>query len=129
MNLIKSLTVIALITLNTFMYTHLRIEAVKYSYRINQSNIEIDKLLDQRRELEYNVARLKAPSYLEMQLAKSDVKMVLPKRWQVFEAPGLASEAIPRTMPLFVRNVVDLFSLRSEAQATPANNVHTIKPY
>jgi len=129
MKLLKFLLLIALITVTTFSHTHQRIEAIKYSYKINQNNIEVNKLLDQRRELEYNVAKLKAPTYLEMQLAKSDVKMVLPKRWQVFEATGLAKEVTSRTMPLFVRNVVGLFSLKSEAQATPADDVHSVKPY
>ena len=129
MKLLKFLLFIALITVTTFLYTHQRIEAIKYSYKINLNNIEVNKLLDQRRGLEYNVAKLKAPTYLEMQLAKSDVKMVLPKLWQVFETTGLAKEVTPRTMPLFVRNVVNLFSLKSEAQATPADEVHSVKPY
>ena len=129
MKLLKFLLFIALITATTFLYTHQRIEALKYSYKINRNNIEVNKLLDQRRELEYNVAKLKAPTYLEMQLAKSDVKMVLPKRWQVFETTGLAKKVTPRTMPLFVRNVVDLFSLKSEAQATPADQAHSVRPY
>ncbi|MEE8360365.1 MAG: hypothetical protein V3S04_05500 [Candidatus Omnitrophota bacterium] len=129
MKLLKFLLFIALITVTTFLYTHQRIEAIKYSYKINLNNIEVNKLLDQRSELEYNVARLKAPTYLEMQLAKGDVKMVLPKRWQVFETTGLAKEVTPRTIPLFVRNVMNLFSLKSEAQATPADEVHSIKPY
>jgi hypothetical protein len=126
---LRFILLIALLTLTTFLHTHQRIEAVKYSYRINLNRIDLNNLLDQKRELEYNVARLKAPTYLEVQLAKSDVKMVLPERWQVFEATGLVDEKIRPAAPLFVRNIVGLFSLKSEAQATPATDAHIGKPY
>ena len=129
MKTLRFILPIALLTLTTFLHTHQRIEAVKYSYRINLNRIDLNNLLDQQRELEYNVARLKAPTYLEVQLAKSDVKMVLPERWQVFEATGLVEKEIRPTAPLFVRNIVGFFSLKSEAQATPAADAHIGKPY
>ena len=102
---------------------------MRYSYEIKDKEIVLNKLLDRRRELEYNVARLKAPTYLELQLAKEDVKMVLPERWQVFEATGLRKERFRSPLPLFVRNIVGLFALKSVAHATPADNRLTEKPY
>jgi hypothetical protein len=113
----------------TFFYTHQRIEGIRYSYEINEKSAEIDKLLDQRRELEYNVARLKSPAYLEMQLAKSDVRMVLPERWEVFETVGSEEEYAPPALPLLVRNIVGFFALKSEAQATPSSDNLTKKPF
>jgi hypothetical protein len=121
--------IIAVVTLSTFLHTYQRIEAVRYSYEINTNKIELNKLLDFEEELEYNVASLKAPTYLEMQLAKSDVKMVLPERWQVFESTGVLDNGADRRASRIVRNIVNIFSLKSEAQATPAGESHAVTPY
>ncbi len=129
MKILKFLFLVCVITTTTFGYAHQRIEAIRYSYQIKKNGIALNNLLDRRRELEYNVARLMAPTYLELQLAKGDVKMVLPERWQVYEAAGLREDTIRPTMPQFVRNIVGLFSLKSEAQATPATDRLTEKPY
>lgn len=107
------------ITALALLYTHQRIEAVTLSYEINKKMDALDKLLDQKKELEYNVAKLNAPTYLELQLAREDIKLVLPERWEVFEVAGLKKKKETSPLPLFVRNFKNLFSLR-EAQATPA---------
>lgn len=120
MKLSRFIFLVFMITATTFLYTHQNIEATKLSYEINKRKPILNKLLDQRKELEYNVAKLKAPTYLELQLAKEDVKFVLPERWQVFEATGSKEGEVDSSLPLFVRNIVDHILLRSEAQATPA---------
>ncbi|MBL7068475.1 MAG: hypothetical protein ISS34_01280 [Candidatus Omnitrophica bacterium] len=123
MKIIKFIILVIFITSTTFLYAHQRIEAMRLSYEINKKEVSLDKLLDQRKELEYNVAKLKAPTYLELQLAKRDVKLVLPERWQVFEVSGMTEKADKNLpMPLFVRNIVGLFSFDKEAQATPASH-------
>lgn len=125
MKVMKFASIVVSITLMTLIYTHQRIEAIRYSYEISSKEANLNKLLDRQKELEYNVARLKAPMYLELQLAKRDVKMVLPERWQVFETTGLLEEKeVSSAMPLFVRNIVSFLSLKSEAQATPADESH-----
>ncbi|MFH1752987.1 MAG: hypothetical protein ABH875_02280 [Candidatus Omnitrophota bacterium] len=129
MKLLNFILLVAVLTVSTFMHAHQRIEAIRYSYEIKIKEAEFNKLLDQRRELEYNVIRLKSPANLELALAKSDIKMVLPERWQVFEAAGLKEEAVRSEMPLFVRNIVGLVSLKSVAHAMPAVTGHTKRPY
>ena len=124
MKVMRFASIVCSITLMMLLYTHQRIEAIRYSYEISMKEANFNKFLDRQKELEYNVARLKAPMYLELQLAKRDVKMVLPERWQVFETTGLEEKEVSPAMPLFVRNILGLFSLKSEAQATPANESH-----
>lgn len=118
MKLLNYVFSVFFVTSITFLYTQQRIDAVKLSYEIKEKEDRLNKLLDQKRELEYTIAKLKAPTHLEIQLAKEDVKLVLPERWQVFEITGLNKESV-HPSPLFVRRLVDLFSLRAEAQATP----------
>jgi len=121
MKVLNFMILVFFATMTTFLHTNQRIEAVRYSYEIKTRSVEVNKLLDHKEELEYNVSRLKAPRYLEFQLAKSDVKMVLPERWQVFETADIVEEREPvYAFPKIVRNVVGFFSLKSEAQATPA---------
>lgn len=120
---------VMLITLGTFLYTHQRIEAIRTSYEINTKEAQLNKLLDVRKELEYNVASLKAPEYLEVQLAKSDVRMVLPERWQVSRVTGFDDGSADGVMPGIFDNIAGIFSLKSEAQATPAIDQPTTEPY
>lgn len=120
MKLAKFVILTFIITAALLLYTHQRLEAVKLSYEISEKGLAMNKLLDREKELEYNVAKLKSPTYLELQLAKSDVRLVMPERWQVFETPGLEKNRANRQLPQVVRNIIDLFSLNSEAQATPA---------
>ena len=120
MKILNFICTVIIITATTFLHTHQKIEALRFSYEMRGKEAVVNNLLDQQKELEYNVARLKAPGNLELQLAKNDVKMVLPERWQVFKVSGLKEKETISSMPLFVRNFVDLFSLNSAAQATPA---------
>ncbi|NQT06068.1 MAG: hypothetical protein HQ575_00850 [Candidatus Omnitrophica bacterium] len=120
MKITKFLITLISITILTFMHTHQRIEAIKLSYSINEREAALHKLLDRRRELEYNVAKLKTPTHLEFKLAKEDIKLVLPERWQVFEAAGLREEGARKTRPLLLTAIMGLFSLESEARATPS---------
>jgi len=120
MKLSKFVGIVFVVTLVTFLRTQQRVEAVLYSYDIKAKEKEIEKLLDQRRDLEYNIARLKAPSYLECRLEEHCVKMVMPDRWQLIEADRVAkAETTPKIVQLG-RNLAHAFTLRSEAEATPA---------
>ena len=120
MKLLNFLFLVFFVTTSTFMYTHQKIEAMRLSYEIKEREVCLNKLLDRKNQLEYNVAKLKAPTYLELQLAKEDVRMVLPERWQVFEVTGLREDNRRFVLPLFVRNFVGQIFMSAEAEATPA---------
>lgn len=120
MRLVKFLLIVIFITTTAFFFTHQRIEAIKLSYKIKEKEIKVNKLLDHKTELEYNVAKLKAPEYLEIQLAKESVELILPERWQIFEVTGLEERNVQVVSPTLVHNIVGLFALKTEAQATPA---------
>ena len=117
---LRFIFLVSFVTAAIFLYTHQGIDAVTLSYRIKEKGVKVDKLLDQRKELEYNVAKLKSPTHLELQLAKADVRLVLPKRWRVFEVTEPEEEKIHFWLPLLVRNIVGHIFLNREAQATPA---------
>ena len=121
MKLLNFIFIVIFIATITFLYTHLGIESVKLSYEIKKNRAEFNNLLDHRSELEYNVAKLKAPTYLEIQLAKENVRLVQPERWQVLETTGLKEETAYFTPPSVIRNILGFFVLKSEAQATPAD--------
>ena len=109
-------------TIVTCLYAHQRIEATILSYEIKEMEFKVNKLLDRREELEYNVARLKTPTYLELKLAKKDLKYVLPERWQVFETSGLKREVVRWVPPLFAQHIAGAIFRSRIAHATPVEN-------
>ncbi len=129
MKLIKFMIIVLFVTCATFAHAHQRVEAVRYSYEIKEKRTAFDKLLDRKSELEYNVARLKSPRYLELELAKRDLKMVQPERWQVIGAGSVTETDARAATPLFIRNIAGFFSLRSVAHAKPAVDTLTRRPY
>lgn len=120
MRLLNFVFIVIFVTSVIFIHTHQKIEATILSYSIKKNQSELDKLLDRKEELEYNVAKLKAPGYLEFKLAKNDVKLVLPERWQVYQT-GPQQKGAEFLSPLFARSIANIFSLNREAHATPAN--------
>jgi len=119
MNIPRFTATLVLVAATMLFFTHQRVEAMRLSYEIAKKNTSLDKLLDQSKELEYNIIKLQAPTNLVLKLAKSDVKMVLPERWRVLEVSGVRSETPPPALPRFVRAITGVLSLDKEAQATP----------
>ncbi len=119
MNIPRFTATLVLVAATMLFFTHQRVEAMRLSYEIAKKNTSLDKLLDQSKELEYNIIKLQAPTNLVLKLAKSDVKMVLPERWRVLKVSGARSETPPPALPRFVRAITGVLSLDKEAQATP----------
>lgn len=111
----------------TFLRTQQRVDAILFSYDIKAKQKEIEKLLDQERDLHYNIARLKAPQYLECILEENCVKMVMPERWQLIETDRVAKADVEPKLVQLGRNFAALFTLKSEAQATPVKKMANTK--
>jgi len=123
MRLSKFTGIVFLVTMVTFLRTQQRVDAILYSYEIKAKERQIEKLLDQERDLHYNIARLKAPQYLEGILEENCVKMVMPERWQLIETNRVAKVDVEPRIVQLGRNFAALFTLKSEAQATPAKKM------
>ena len=123
MKLSKFIILLTLITITSLFYVHQEIELVKYSYKAQSNQAKLDDLLDQRKNLEYNVIALKVPRNLEYQLKANNIELVMPERWQVVNVAGLVkgkTEEKERSLP-YLYAFLKFFASGREAQATPAN--------
>jgi len=125
MKLLKSLTLMSVITLIALIYVHQQVELVKLSYSIERKEKRVKDMLDRRESLGYNVNNLEAPYRLEQALLSGNVDIAFPRRANVvkiarlrhnprgFEA--IRSSGLERKFNLF--GITEFFSPRAEAQA------------
>jgi len=122
MKLSRFFIFIMTIAVISLFYVHQQIELVKFSYKVQSNQHELNNLLDQNAILKYNVIALKAPYNLENRLAANDIKMVMPERWQVVRVAGSGMEkkvfSESKTPPLLY-SFLKFFTLSREAQAKP----------
>lgn len=74
--------ILILTTLTGLFYVYEEVEAVKIGYEIRRQEQDKASQLDRLRDLNYNIARLKAPEFLERQLLARNIKLESPKSWQ-----------------------------------------------
>ncbi len=125
MRLLKSLTLISIITLVALIYVHQQVELVKLSYSIEHKEKKLKDILDRKESLGYNVNNLEAPLRLEQALLSKNVEITFPRRANVVKIARLkynsrGSEAIrsiglERKFNLF--GITEFLSPRAEAQA------------
>jgi len=125
MKLLKSLTLISIITLSALIYVHQQVELVKLSYSIERKEKKVKDMLDRREGLGYNINNLEAPYRLEQALLAGNVDITFPKRANVVKIAGLRhsprgfeairSSGLERKFSLF--GITEFLSPRAEAQA------------
>ncbi|MCX5686024.1 MAG: hypothetical protein NTW09_00945 [Candidatus Omnitrophica bacterium] len=125
MKLLKSLTLIPIITLVALIYVHQQVELVKLSYSIERKEKRVKDMLDRRESLGYNVNNLEAPYRLEQALLSRNVDITFPKRANVVKIARLRhnprgleairSSGLERKFNLF--GITEFLSPRAEAQA------------
>lgn len=125
MKLLKSLTLISIVTLVALIYVHQQVELVKLSYSIEIKEKVVKDMLDRRENLDYNINNLEAPCRLEQALLAGNVDIAFPKRANVVRIARLGhnpkgeeqirSSGLERKFSLF--GITEFFSPRAEAQA------------
>jgi len=125
MKLLKSLTLISIITLVALIYVHQQVELVKLSYSIEHKEKRLKDMLDRKNSLGYNIDNLEAPLRLEQALLSKNVDIAFPRRANVvkiarvkynprgFEA--IRSASLERKFSLF--GITEFLSPKAEAQA------------
>lgn len=125
MRLLKSLTLISIITLVALVYVHQQVELVKLSYSIEHKEKKLKDILDRKESLGYNVDNLEAPLRLEQALLSKNVEVTFPRRANVVKVARLRynSRGEERIRSSGLENKFNLFGIteflnpRAEAQA------------
>lgn len=82
---------LACTTIAALLYVSAEVDAVKTGYTIRKQEELKGQLLDRRRALQYNIARLEAPHNLERRLLAQKILLAPPREWQTLVlANGIA---------------------------------------
>ena len=126
MRLFKSLLSVTAVTLIALVYVHQQVELVRLSYALNDKEKKLERMLDRKDSLVYNIKGLENPSRLEKVLLSRNIDIAFPKRGQVVSVARAASDvkageslragaAIERKAG--ISRIFEFLGLRAEAQA------------
>ena len=65
-----------------FFYTWCRVQCTNLGYRISQLNVAQGKILERRKNLKLELARLKSPARIE-KIASEQLGLVIPRQEQI----------------------------------------------
>ena len=85
-------------------------EMVKVSYNIRESENRVSLLLDQNRNLVYNVDILESPRNLDMKLADNEIKFEMANDRRVINLSGKRTSVYGYTGPQVVQNIKNFIS-------------------
>jgi len=112
-----------IITLVAILYVNQQALIYQMGLRVKENYQLYSRLVDRNKILMYNVLNLKSPIHLETRLSSQNVKMDVPRSWQVVSVRSLPTEFknIKETKKrgLFA----NLFNIGREAEASPNNKV------
>lgn len=81
--MMRFLSGVVIVTLAGLLYVHQEVEAAKLGYSIRKKEQMYTQLLDRNKALQYNIARFKAPDYLEHTLLAKQVLLNSPAEMQI----------------------------------------------
>ena len=107
----KGLMVFAVITGLLLAYVHERVGMFLVSYQIHDTASQLAARSEELRRLNFEVAQLRSPQYLEARLRQLSLTLTLPKEIQVLKvpAPVLRQPSEPLSFEAPVRNLTDFF--------------------
>lgn len=82
-NIFKPIISIMAITLIALIYVHQQIETVKLSYTLGVKENNLERMLDRREALRYNIKALENPSRLEKVLLSRNIYTAFPRKAQI----------------------------------------------
>lgn len=105
----KGLIVFAVITGALLAYVHERVGMFLVSYQIHDTASRLAARSEELRRLNFEVARLRSPQYLEARLQQLSLSLTLPKEIQVLKVPGqaLGRPAEPLSFEAPLHNLTD----------------------
>lgn len=120
----KPIVSIMAITLIALAYVHQQIEIVKLSYVLDNKERNLERILDHKETLRYNIKELENPSRLERVLLSRKIYTAFPGRGQVvniISAPSNAriTEPVRRASleKAIYSRIFEYLGLKAEAQA------------
>jgi hypothetical protein len=119
----KFISGVLIITLFSVLYVSQQARLLEYSYFINSHQRYISLLVDQNRELRYNIARLENPARLEENMSPRQEEVQMPSAWHKIEIerelPAAGGEVITpnRSFIKVGELILSMFLLDSEAVA------------
>lgn len=108
------------VTLMLLFYVHIQAEIFRVSYSIEKKDRELAELSEKYKISRYSVTQLKSPNYLNEQLKKNSMELIVPKDTEILKIP------VPKSIPVAVETVsgapvksqlLSLSGLVKEAQA------------
>ena len=124
MRVIKFIISVVCITLIALIYVHQQVELVKLSYAIDFKEKNLERILDRKENLLYNIKELENPSRLEKVLEAERIAITFPRRDQLVKVsnawPHVKTAESLKTVGLRKINIFKLFEFigpRAEAQA------------
>ena len=105
-------------TIISLYYVSQQSTLLSLSYEIGQSQMEIERLLDQNNNLIYNSDTLKSPQNLEKVLVSENVDLRIPAKEQIIYLAKKEPSQKEQTKTAR-KNVFSLFSITGKAEAEP----------
>lgn len=118
---------VLVVTLLSIVYVFQHTRLLEYSYNINSHQKSITLLIDQNRNLRYNIAKLERPSRLEeIVLSRDDAEFHMPQSWykiRVKEEIPAPAETTPvvGSYNRMGRIILSMFSFGTEAVANDSS--------
>jgi len=125
MRLLKFIFSTIIVTSIALLYVHQQVELVKVSYDISSKEVRLERMLDRKESLGYNVKTLESPSRLEQVLLAKKIDVAFPKRGHVVMAVNpVALPAIRESLrsaslerPNIFFGILEFLGLAKEVQA------------
>lgn len=77
-----------ILTSGVVLYVHERVEVLRVSYRIQKRSSELARGAEDLRRLQFEVAQLRSPQFLEKRLEALSLPLTLPQEIRVLEVPA-----------------------------------------
>ena len=118
MKLIRFVFLVGIITCVSLIYLYQETETVKLSYTASKKSNRYQDLLEQNKNLKYNIARLKSVSSLGNKVLKDNANFEIPRPAQLAEIKLRNNKKVKLASIQRKSNLIlSFFSLKSQAEA------------
>lgn len=94
----KTILGIGVLTLLLLLYVHEQIALVRVSYLMDAKSVQLNRLVEEYRQIKFEVDQLKAPRLLEEKMKNLSMTLTLPQEIHVIKTPALKLSAQDRQL-------------------------------
>lgn len=84
----KTILGIGVLTLLLLLYVHEQIALVRVSYLMDAKSVQLNRLVEEYRQIKFEVDQLKAPRLLEEKMKNLSMTLTLPQEIHVIKTPA-----------------------------------------